>query len=294
MVWFGNLEKMVNIPAPLTEAGADMIGSGDIIQLGNGGAVSTTSAGAHREFTWSWIGSPDPLRIIKEFKTGVHGPGPFYWVDPFAAKKNLFAPNWAAPRVIDTGDWPDIYDTPHAALVDTPTNSWGLPKKSLRYALTATPNAVPARRFTIPIPPGHAFYLSAAGSRVGSGCVAVRPYLDGVPSTGDTFFYTPTMATDRWVSKADMAYSMGVTHVDVYLTRTSIASSSITLAALGAQLHPEGTNPTLPTAFMSGEGATGLRFAGPLTETYYTAGSANQPAKKGYAQKLVEAEAWEL
>lgn len=295
MVWFGNTEKIVDMPSPLTEADASFVVSGAEIQLGNGGAVVDGSVAGHRQFSWSWIGDPDVLSIIREFRQGVHGPGPFYWVDPFAMKRNLFAPNWASPRVVDTGDWKEIYDTDHTAVVSYAPSAYGRPRKGLTYDLSLAPTIAPRRRFTILLPPGFSLWLGASGSYTGTGGVGYRTInADGTYSA--ITVTQPRAVTDanQWISFGTASGSSTVVAVEIFLARSSSAASTVTIASLIAQLHPTGSFPGLPTTFISGRGTTGMRFVGNLTETFYTAGGYNMPAKIGFAQRLLETESWEL
>lgn len=294
-VYFGNAEKQVGIPAPRTAADFSLVGSSAIIQLANGGAIVEESAAQHREASFEWIGDPAALRIIREFMQGVYGPGPYYWTDPFAADTNLFAPNWAAPRLTAL-DWRPIYDAAPTSYVTTTTNAYGHPGKSAVYDLgTLAADLLPARRFTIAIPPGMALYFGASGSRTGTATIGTRARLS-TGAFGAITHYVPALpsSSTKYLSSAVYSYSAGHRMVEIFLSKTSTAASTITLASMVAKLAPEGSSPTLESAFVSGEGSTGLRFSGGMRETLYTAGSRLQPRRKGFAVKLVETEAWEL
>ena len=293
-VYFGNTERFVPIPAPLTAADASHTGFSSVIQLLNGGAIVEDSLAQHREWSWSWIGDPANLNIVKQFLQGTYGPGPYYWIDPFASDVNLFAPNWAAPRLTQT-DWKEIHDVAHSSLTPTPANAYGHPAQSAVYNLaTVAANYVPYRRFTIMIPPTQTLYIGASGSATLTGVVAVRPVLAAtgaydtvvntapLPVTGSTRFFGTTFS--------GATYS----RVEVFLTKTAADASTITLTSMVAVLSLTGAIPLLTGPFLGGEGSTGLRFVGGLKETLYTAGGLNQPRRKGYSIRLVETEAWEL
>ena len=292
-VWFGNAEKFVAIPAPRSGADGSHVGQTAVVSLLNGGAVVADSTAQHREWSFDWVGNPKDLRVIKDFIHGVYGPGPYYWTDPFAADTNLFSPSWAAPRLVD-GDSKELFDIAHTGLALTPSNSYGHPGKSAVYDLLSAATAViPNRRFTILIPTGKTLYVGVSGTATGSGVIAVRPILQSGAYTA-VVNNTPLNATAATRFFATSYSSATYSGVEVFLSKTATGAAGLTLTSSVAILSPTGTIPVLTGPFVSGEGATGMRFTGGLKQTLYTSGSLNQPRQIGYAVKLVETESWEL
>lgn len=294
-VWFGNAEKQVFIPGPKVGSEAPHVGRSNIIILDGGGAIVDDSQASHREFTFSWAGDPAVMKIITEFVQGVHGPGPYWWADPFAADTNIFAPQWATPRLCGVGDWPEIFDVAHTSTPLTGANTLGFPMRSAVYDVSSiVANAAPAVRFTILIPQGMQLAFGVHGSRTGSAVVALRP-LDaaGAAGTVQTFAPLAVNSTSAWSATNLFPYSGGTRRVEVYLTRTTTTASTITLAGLRAVLLPEGGSVAAGAAFASGEGSSGLRFAGGVTETLEAAGGRYIQRRKTYSVRLVEVEAWE-
>lgn len=291
-VYFGNKEYFVAIPAPHYGADGSHVGMSSTISLLNGGAIVEDSIAQHREFSFDWLGDPATLRVVKEFVQGVHGSGPYYWTDPFAADTNLFSPGWATPRLAQF-DWKPICDSRPSSFVATPANVYGHPGLSAVY----TPGITSAvRRFTIPIIPGMSLWFGASGSVTGTARINVRVLSSAGLWSSTPFSYTPlsVAAAERYlVSNDTFSYASGARFVEVYLY-SGAAADTITLTSLVAKLVATGTSPAHETMFVAGEGTTGLRFSGGLKETLYTVGGRTTQRRKGFALKLIETEAWEL
>lgn len=116
VIYFGNRAKQAWIPAPKSGMEWSFVNRSNILQLDNGGVFIDDSPSGHREGSPEWEGSPDDLRIIREFRDGVWGPGPFFWCNPFTSDINALKANWATPGIILDGDWPNLtVATPTAA-----------------------------------------------------------------------------------------------------------------------------------------------------------------------------------
>jgi hypothetical protein len=161
----------------------------------------------------------------------------------------------------------------------------------MEFTLVGSANAVPDERFTILVPPGHTLILGATGTATGTAVVARRVTTStGTMTTTSLTLISPSSTAGRFNSTV-AATTTGVT-VELYLTRTTTASSTISLAAFSARLYE--TSAYAATLLddnvqVYGEGSTGLRFADDaIVENY----SYMYPPRKGISTTLVEVEAW--
>ena len=289
-VWFGNRTRQGWIPAPRTGMDFSLVRRSTVVQLENGGVYVDDSVAAHREALPEWEGTPDDLRLIRDYYNLVWGPGPFWWVDPFAADTNMLAPNWATPGVVTGGDWPSIHpNTPVATTVAS--GSLGAPTRAVTYNVSNSSTAAPLRSFTVLIPPGCMLAFSALGSATGSGVVAIR----GTSSTGSTSVQTFTpldpAGSTLWNGMALFPYSSGWRYAEVFLARTGTDASTVTLA--GMRLAVTNGQYALSNTFVSGEGAGALRFAGGLREGLISAFPDARFRRKSMSVKLVETGDWD-
>jgi len=172
------------------------------------------------------------------------------------------------------------------AFGSTGTNSYNQPLRTAVFNINTAAN-FPTKKFTIPIPPGYVLNLGASGTKTGTAVVQVRPVLaNGIYDTKvNLTLLNPTSSTRMNATFSGDTYSA----VEVYLTRTSTAASSISLTSMMAQLYVSGATPTLPTSHIMGQGSTGMVFADDaIVETY----SYMHPPRKGISTTLVEVEAW--
>ncbi len=206
-----------------------------------------------------WNGTGGELDFIQDYYDGMYGQGRIYWCDPYAAPVNLFPANWASPGVIESGDWPQIYTSATATFfVSTPTNSNGFPRTSAGYDVDTAVNT-PTRTIFIPIPPGETLQLGFTGSVTGTGVVAYRTVLaDG--TYGTVTALTPLVVSGAPRTNAtitgDATTAVGV---EVFVTRTTTATSSVTISGLMARIALSAVN----GSHVGGRGNTGYLFANP-------------------------------
>jgi len=297
VVYFGNRQKQAWIPTPDVGMTWSKVKRSNLIALEGGGVYVDDSQASHREGTAEWaIQDPNAFRIVREFLDGVWGPGPFFWTDPFAADTNLFSPSWATPGIIANGDWPDIHTTAYNFSTNLETGLLGLPSRGIVYSPTNNiSGALPARRFTILIPPGHSLAFGAHGAATGSGVVALRS-VTPAGATLQTVSYTP-LANNGMTSfngTGLFPYSSGHRVVEVFLARSSGAASTITLTGMRAIVVPEGTVVQTENApFVSSEGSGALRFVGGINETLHYAPRNSSRRAKGFSVRLAETGDWE-
>lgn len=290
-VWFGNRAKQAWIPAPQAGLEWSLIKRSNLISLENGGVYVDDSRASHRESTPEWAGTPAELRTIKEFENGVWGPGPYWLVDPYVADINMLSPWWAAPGIIADGDWPEI--GPGAGVAASlATGPLGQPTRAITYTPTVLHNgALPTRRFTILIPPGHKLAFGAHGTRTGSGVIALRGTTAAGGVTNATAIPLDPTGNTVFSSTTLFPYSSGFRVVDIFLARSTVTTSTVTLSSIRARLLREDSFiATSGTPFASGEGAADLSFSGSLREVPEFIGHRGNPAtrRKRLSVKLVE------
>jgi len=134
---------------------------------------------------------------------------------------------------------------------------------------------------------------------------ALGPYFDGSAEfpgatwTGAAYASTSVLTysnTDISLSANSAAPSFTTTlsgnlykYVDVYLTRTSTAASTVTLNSLWAQILPDGVAPSL-TRHIPGKGVAGMRFSGDAIPEEYIMADRHLI---GLSAELTETEPWE-
>lgn len=289
LMWFGNDQRMEWVKCALREWDVSNEGYAEVLRYVNGGAGVVRSFASARTYDLSWSGTPEELNPIKAFQQGVWGPGPFRIADPMTFQTNVIPPNWASPAVIETGDWKNIYDT-EPTFSATAANSFNQPLRTGLWSIAAAANSVPSKVLTIPIPPSQTLHVGFSGAVTGTGVLRVRP----VNSNGSYASVSNLTALSATGSTRMNSSFSGSTYraVQIYITRTSSATSTLSLTSLMAQLWPTGVTPTLTGPHIPGDGVTGLEFSSGMHETYYQAGSRNLPARKGSSVALVEVEPW--
>lgn len=288
-LWFGNDQRMELVKCALRGWNVGNAGYSETLRYVNGGAGIVRSFASARSYDLSWSGTPEELNPIKAFQQGVWGPGPFRIADPLTFHTNVIPPNWASPALIETGDWKNVYDT-DPTFSDTSANSYNQPLRTGTWSISAAANSVPSKVLTLPIPPSQTLHIGFSGAVTGTGVLRVRP-INSNGSYATVANLTALSATGA--TRMNASYS-GSTYraVQVYLTRTSTATSTVQITSLMAQLWPTGTTPVLTGPFIPGDGVMGLEFGSGMTETYYHDAMGNIPARKGSSVALIEVEPW--
>jgi hypothetical protein len=288
-MYFGNLERMQMVTAALSELPVSSKGYSEVLNYANGGADVVSSFGSSRTFDMSWSGTPSEVNPFKHYQQGYYGPGLLYMVDPMTEHYNVCPPNWASPRLIEVGDWKNIYDTT-PTFAATSANSYNQPARKATWSITTAAAGVPAHVLTLPIPPDRVLHIGASAAATGTAVVRVRPInLNGTyAATSDL-----TLLSDTGSARLNKTFS-GATYkaVQVYFTRTTSVTSTLTVTSLMAQLWPIGTTPALIGEHIPGEGFGGLKFASGVSESYYQAAGAGYE-RKGASAQLVEVESWQ-
>ena len=170
-LWFGTKERMTWIPCPAINAG---LGNSRWLATGgflNGGAYQRQSAIGRNNYSFSW--NPQKAEDLYEFLgyfDGIHGSGPYFFIDPFAAQSNVL-PSFLASPVTMAEDAPNFGGTQRVTPVLTGPSSFGYPAMSGQ--LTVGPGFGPYRSYSIPVPPEHNLHLGVHGSSSGTARVVV-------------------------------------------------------------------------------------------------------------------------
>lgn len=272
-VYFGNANKQLWIPAPRTGLDASPEGYFSQTQLLSGRAFQKRSAANHRQFSPAWVGSlnteneNDSLHTIKDFFDGIHGSGPFYWLDPYAVETNLLAPNWASPMLSGNG-WASISSIGTASLVTTETNTRNYPYQSLRLSFGAS-IAESTKKNRIIIPEEYKLHFGWHGEQnSGDATIVLRcyPRSGGAAVDIETTPLAVTSGVRTNVQVNGNTYYM----VEILVKNLSAETSVIDIAGMIAQVRPEVS--TVPQGgFISGRGTLGLLFASAPKISYLSA-----------------------
>lgn len=271
-VYFGNAQSQCWIPAPLT--GLTMESTGFVVenQLLSGRMHVKRSGANHRSFSASWNGSlnaeakEDSLHTIKDFADGIYGPGPFYWLDPYAVDTNLLPPHWASP-MLSIGDWPSISSAGEQSLVATANNTRSYPYESLELNFDGAETSTISH--TIIIPSGYRLHFGVHGVLAsGSATVSIRQYprAGGNPVTIDV----PILGNDSAIRTNTQVNGTTYSRAEILIRNTSSSASELRISGMIAQVLPEGK--AVPQGdFKTGRGISAMEFTQLPNVEYYSA-----------------------
>lgn len=287
-MWMGIPGKHLQwVPAPSIESTIQRNRSVQQLQFDNGGGDVRRSRQYQLQYNFNVSGPAHEVEGIDafgRFASGYYGDGYIYVAHPVTFETNMLGAQWASPALIREG-WSNIYSTePSFAAITNP--QYNQPVYNATWNITSAPN-ISAKKFTIVIPPTHTLYVGASGAATGTGVVQVHPINTlGEYATAENL----TLLADSGSTRMNKTFSGAqYSAVEIYLTRTSTAASTVTLTSMMAQLYPTGSTPALPSNHYQGEGASGMEFIDDaITETY----SYLFPPRKGISTSLVEVEAW--
>jgi hypothetical protein len=306
-LWFGTLQRFQWVPQPAAGVQRRVLSSYEAGTLERGGGFASRSYGEHVEFEFNFAHreahGPAGLDVFQEYRTGmwndlgavVDGFNPndlLYFLDPMNAAANLFAPHWAMPALALTGDWPWI--GPYASNSATAASSYRQPPRTVTFNVTHTAATLPteiARRFVIPIPPGYTLRWGWSGASTGTGVVRAEAHhkTGGATLVQNAAALSPTAATRLNQSINGDTYD----YVTIGLARTSSVASTVSIASMLAQLHPNTVTPSLSGSHVRGTGNTGCQFAGSdISEIYEHVFEHDGRHVKGLSFGLKEIGAW--
>jgi hypothetical protein len=274
-VWFGTKGYMQWVPAPAVDISAGKTGMSGAANFLNGGAWVRRSKASAKRYTLSWnMKTRAEVQPILDYVDGIYGDGFVYYLDPFAMDRNIIPAYWATP-FINAYDGPVIVDRIRPELAPTSAMN-GYPVESARYRITST-SSVPS--LYVPIPPNHTLWLGHAAT-VESGVVNVTV----TPDTGTAQNLTAvSMSSNQWWSTS----FNGDATPGITLTLTSTSLGVIRLTGIMGQILPNGAVPA-PSAFISGQGSSGMSFANTASVSQYSAAL----DRVGVSVELVETEPW--
>lgn len=252
------------VPCPTSPLTRTKMGNKVETVLMNGGTYINETGGNHLKFDMGWLGTITDLQPIKDMYDGIYGAGPFYFIDP-TNLLNAMPPHWAAPSLSGSTKWPSLLKGGVPTFAATGVASTSTPPPL--QATYTLPSAVPAFdativRLTLPVPPTQNLNLRIWGTRTGTGVLRANAYnrTTGALTTTDI---TPTLAGTT-ATFAGSTYS----HIELWLTKTTTAASTVTLSAMLALV---GAGTTTPSTWSGGQGHTGLKFQSDLSESVYRA-----------------------
>ena len=262
-VWFGTLNKMSWVPAPIPGLDRSLTRWRVGGQFLNGGQWGRSSASGSRQHNLTWpTMTGAEVRQLTTYFEGTYGPGPFYYSDPFAENVNVF-PQWLAVPYLATDDAPPLYGTTTPTQVTTPANTYNYPTYGAQYAVSGASSV----SWRFPVPPSTTAYVGFHGSVTGTAALringtAITP-LAVTTSTLTNFTYTAP-STGGWI----------VVSVD----------GTGTLTAYGLHMSFGTTAPT--GSFIKGEGFTGLMLKDDPQITGYSAGGLDRQAVSANFQEV--------
>lgn len=298
-LWFGNALHQQWVPMPKTGMTRTMEGLSSEIAFDNGGLWIDDTAAEHAVYNMEFPVSDkgyEGIEAFERFRRGDWGRvggagglgrlGYLRFVDPMYQRDNLFSSSWASPAVAQGSDWKPIYDTTPTFVDFTPGSYW-YPFRAAVYTIATSDVPVKANsRQSFIIPPGHKLCLGATGSVTGAGTIRAR-YYNASGSPSGTVSIPPTGSSAPPSFSVEIPASTSQ-FVEVYLTRSSSTASTVTLAALRAQIIPIGETPQADR-HKPGMGHMGLKFReGSRVDTYI------QATRKLVSASLVlaEVESW--
>lgn len=170
-MWFGTRGYMQWVPCPLVDSDMSKVGWQSQAQYLNGGTRVRSSVTAHKEYNLAWgLQERDNIRTITDYADGVYGDELVYFVDPFAADKNLLPQYWAAPA-LGIEDAPVLSGVAKPSIVETDSNTNKYPRYSAIYFIEPTDSK---KSIYIPIPPGYTAWVGFHGQKPDDSTAYVR------------------------------------------------------------------------------------------------------------------------
>lgn len=293
--YFGTVERHGFIPTPNSGADSSPTGWSAEGTLGNGGGYAFNSWGSHKRYTFEWpsTSARRAAQLLKSYADGTFGRGLIYFQDPLSFDTNVLAARWADPSMVANSEGGShVYGIDPSVL---PASGSDLPVKKITYDL-ASVNAgfrgVEDAVYVM-IPEGFSLLIGAHYSATGTGGVFYSPQLDtggiGAPvrvgevTSNEGYTYSQTVS--------------GVPGVWLWVGRTSVAASTVTLHAMtGRLIESEKAVANTPAfkklcaePWMGGQGHSGVRFA---QKPSYVENSGVNGGQVGYAATFIETGSW--
>ena len=280
-IWMGTRQYSTWVPAPSIDMASSKVGWATKMQYKGGGAAVRRSTAAHREYQMAWNLLPrDEARKITDFADRLHGDGLIYWLDPFAADKNLLPQFWASPvQGLDDGIPLVENGRVRGTAVTTEVNGLGYPSTSVRYNVKED-SFLP--EIYVPIPLGHTAWIGARGVEGTGGKLTYAAGRGESVSDFTNVTFLGVNDVTRFNASID---SLNGTNTGVVLKFGG--SGTVTVTGIMVQVLPTGRTPA-PGGFISGQGNSGCEFADQPEVSQYSAAL----DQVGVTATLVETGAW--
>lgn len=280
-MWFGTKQysRWIKVHSPGSEP--TPVGYSDRIEFTNGGVGLRESTNSHMEYPLVWNRvNDDQAAAIVDFANGIYGDKPYYLLDPAAMRRNVLNKAWSAPGMAAKDAVP-IAGTKRPEVVANLDQSQGYPVEMAKYTLTATDTA---RKFYVPIPPGHTAQVGAHGDTASTLRLRVQPTVRGIATGAASNLAVLANSTPNRFNGT----FAGGDQAGIEISIATGAAGSITLSGIMVRVVPTGTTGGETGRFISGLGAGGLEFEGRVGATPYSIAHNSY----GLAVKLVETEDW--
>lgn len=266
MVYFGNSRKQLWVKAPQSGMDATPKGYASKVDFLNGGTSIRRSNYTHREFAMSWTGemngtdASQDLSVFKDFYDGIYGPGPFYWLDPYAMDKNALPPHWAAP-MLGGLDWPKMDDVLPSSFIEA-TYDNNFPYKYASYVSTG--NYESTRKATIIIPEGYTLHFGWHSTVLGqANGIQVKKFNR---ATGASTSVMPASILAGNTAQTNTQVD-GNTYSRVEISIKTVGAATVNIVAMFAVVLADGIGTPIGK-FISGRGTHALEFVEPPTMSY--------------------------
>lgn len=281
-VWFGTKGNMQWIPAPAVNMGAGKTGYAGRADFLNGGAWVRRSKAAAKSYNMSWnLQRREDIQPVLDYADGMYGNGPIYFLDPFAADRNVLPAYWAAPY-INTYDGPIRTESgARPERVDNGTSINGYPVESAKFS---GGSLLGGRSVYIPIPPTSIAHVGAHGDALTSTGAGVQVVAHATISGGPV---TMLPFLSRATQQRTSHQFAGSLYHGVTISIAPGTGGDFIIDGIIAQVLPAGVVPA-PGGFISGQGNSGLSFVSQPSVTAYSAAM----DRVGVSADLVETEAW--
>lgn len=279
-MYFGTREYMQYIPCPSVGGDHSGVGWNTSAQYMNGGAWERNSSTSHREFQMSWsLYHREELQPLYDYAAGIYGDGALYFIDPFAADKNVLPEWWAAPGMA-TLDAPVLAGSARPTRFVNVDQTQRYPRIGATYDLGLGSSS---QKLWIPIPPGKTLWIGAHGPTSATASVNVLPFSNATTSgTATALSNLSTTSATRFSDS--FSSSDGWAGVEISLEGTGF----LTLVGIIAQVIDTGLIPD-NGGFIGGMGHSGCSFRGKPTKLAYNSAM----DYIGASATLVETEGWE-
>lgn len=273
-MWFGTLERMQWIPAPMAGAEMGSEGWGASGTYLNGLAWVNGSVGSHKRYVFEWPASTSRAvaALLQGYASGLFGRGLLYFVDPLIYDMNILPARWASPAMAVGEEGPSlVYQNYPTGSSVSGGEALGLPVTAAYFDLATTDEGYRGDESAlfIPIPEGYTLYLGAIYTSTGSGGVFASPV---TTATGTAERLTEVAVTDADIVPDTFS---GVKGVRLWVGKSSAGAGTVTIAAMTARLFPTGDTPNTAGPWSPGLGHSGARFDPNVRPTWAANGGIN-------------------